>query len=60
MVRRLQLKGWDIERTILTKIELQHRCLTDYELIAIADVLGVSLNDLLPPKVGSLRDFFKS
>lgn len=60
MIRQLQLEGWGIERTVLTKIELQHRCLTGYELIVIARVSGVGFDELLPPKVGSLRDFFGS
>jgi transcriptional regulator with XRE-family HTH domain len=60
LVGKLQLKGWNVERTVLTKIERCRRCLTDYELITIAQVLDVTLDDLLPPKVGNLRGFFKS
>ncbi len=44
----------------MTKIEKGRRCLTDYELLVIAQVLGVTLNDLLPPNVGNLRGFFKN
>lgn len=46
--RKLQLSGWDVERTVLTKIELRRRCLTDYELLLLAKTLGVTLNDLVP------------
>ena len=60
MIGKIQLKGWNVERTVLTKIERCHRCLTDYEIIVIAQILGVTLNDLLPQKVGNLRDFFKN
>jgi len=50
LARKLQLDGWDVERTVITKIELHRRCITDYELLAIADVLGVSLDSLARPK----------
>ena len=55
--RQLQLAGWDVERTVLTKIELRRRCLNDYELLIIAKVLGVSLNDLVPQRL-QLKDYF--
>ncbi len=50
LARKLQLNGWDVERTVITKIELHRRCITDYELLAIADVLGVSLDSLARPR----------
>lgn len=59
MVGKLQLNGWDIERTVLTKIENGRRCITDYELILLAKVLGVTLNELLPRPVGNLARLFK-
>lgn len=46
LARELQLYGWDVERTVITKIELRRRCVTDFELIAIAEVLKVSLDKL--------------
>ena len=46
LARALQLVGWDAGRTLVTKIELRERCLTDYELIVLARVLSVSLDDL--------------
>lgn len=42
----LQLFGWDIGRTTWTKIELGERTLSDCELIAVAEVLGISLDAL--------------
>jgi len=60
LVRKLQLRGWDIERTVLTKIENRRRCITDYELIAIAQTLGVTINELLPPENPDVRSFFAS
>ena len=41
---KLQLYGWDLGRTTLTKIELGERTVADCELLAMADVLGVSLD----------------
>lgn len=58
LARRLQLAGWDIDRTVLTKIELKRRCLNDYEMLQIAKVLGVTLNQLVPTKV-KLLGFFE-
>ena len=44
---RLQINGIDINASALSKIEGQHRIVTDKELIAIADVLDVSADELL-------------
>lgn len=44
---RLQVNGIDITASALSKIEGQHRAVTDKELIAIADVLNVSADELL-------------
>ncbi len=46
LARELQLVGWDAGRTLITKIELRERCVTDYELIVLARVLSVGLDDL--------------
>ena len=46
LARELQLRGWDAGRTLVTKIELRERCVTDYELIVLARVLSVCLDDL--------------
>ena len=52
--RELQLAGWDIERSVLTKIELRRRCITDYELLLMLRTLGVPLSSLAVPKAGEL------
>ena len=57
LARELQLAGWDVERTVLTKIELRKRCLTDYELLVIAKTLKVTLNDLVPKRVDLVTYF---
>lgn len=46
LAARLQLFGWDIGRTTWTKIELGERTVSDCELIAVAEVLGISLDAL--------------
>lgn len=46
LARELQLLGWDAGRTLVTKIELRERCVSDYELIVLARVLSVRLDDL--------------
>ena len=46
LARELQLLGWDAGRTLVTKIELRERCVSDYELIVLARVLAVRLDDL--------------
>lgn len=46
LARELQLIGWDAGRTLITKIELRERCVTDFELVVLARVLSVGLDDL--------------
>ena len=56
--RELQLAGWDVERSVITKIELRRRCITDYELLLMIRILGVPLSSLRAPKVDELKEFF--
>ena len=44
---RLQVEGMDINASGLSKLEGQLRYVTDFELVAIAKVLGVSVDWLL-------------
>ena len=46
LASRIRLVGWDAGRTLITKIELRERCLTDYELIVLAKALSISLDEL--------------
>ena len=46
LIARLQVIGCDINPTSYSKLEGQHRVATDKELLAIANVLEVSVNDL--------------
>jgi transcriptional regulator with XRE-family HTH domain len=51
LARKLQLLGWSISRHSLAKLELQIRRVPDCELIFLARVLGVSVNQLFPKTV---------
>ena len=47
LARALQLKGFNIDRSGVAKIEGGFRKISDIELITIADILGVPAGDLL-------------
>ena len=53
--RELQLAGWDVGRTLITKIELRRRCITDYELLVMLKTLGAGLGALASPRESDLR-----
>ena len=47
LLARLTVRGVDLEKTTISKIEAKSRPVTDIELVAIADSLGVSILWLL-------------
>jgi len=47
LAARLQLKGLQIERVTISKIETGYREVTDVEAVAIAKVLGVTVSWLV-------------
>lgn len=47
LLARLAVRGVDLEKTTISKIEAKSRPVTDIELVAIADSLGVSILWLL-------------
>ena len=47
LLTQLQVRGVDLNAYGLSKLEGQIRSINDYELIALSDVLGVSVNWLL-------------
>ena len=49
LVAKIHLKGWDMSRETLAKLEAQIRWVSDFELVFIADALGVEIQELLPP-----------
>jgi transcriptional regulator with XRE-family HTH domain len=46
-VAKMQVMGCDINPTSYSKLEGQIRSVCDYELVAISEVLGVSINWLV-------------
>lgn len=51
MAAKCQLKGWDVSRDIIARIELRIRCLTDTEIAILAQVLHVPIEELYPKKI---------
>lgn len=49
LLSRLQVRGIDISQTTLSDIEGQKRKVTDKEMVALADILKVSLEELFHP-----------
>ncbi len=47
LLARLAVRGIELEKTTISKIEAKARPVTDIELLAIADALGVSVLWLL-------------
>jgi transcriptional regulator with XRE-family HTH domain len=51
LARKLQLQGWSVSLGSVGKMEAQLHRVPDCELLFLAKVLGVSVNDLMPKKV---------
>lgn len=47
LAARLQIKGIILERDSISRIEIGTKFVADYELMVIADILGVSVGWLL-------------
>lgn len=47
LLAQLQVRGIDMNASGLSKLEGQVRCVMDFELAALADILGVSVDWLL-------------
>ena len=57
--QKMQLAGWDVSRVSVAKLEARLRWTSDVEILFIARVFGVALNDLFPSgvnlkKIGAL------
>lgn len=50
LAARCGVRGLDISRGTLSKIEAQLRCVTDSELQVLAEALQVTIDSLFPPK----------
>ena len=47
LLAQLQVRGVDLSASVLSKLEGQVRYVTDFELLALADILSVSVQWLL-------------
>ena len=47
LLTQLQIKGIDLNASGLSKLEGQLRCVNDYELKALSEVLNISVGELL-------------
>jgi len=50
LAARCQRAGWDIGENTISKIEAQIRCVIDTEIVFLAKVLNVKIQDFFPPK----------
>lgn len=61
LAARICLQGWGISHGTLSQIEAQIRCVTDYELLCLAQALRMPLMDLMPSGAAArktLAEFF--
>lgn len=47
---KLQLRGYDIDKNVITRIETNKRYVTDIELKALCEVLEVTFDELIDGK----------
>ena len=47
LVAKLNLAGWDVSRDIVARIEGQIRWVADFEIIKLAEGLGLDASDLI-------------
>ena len=57
---KLQLIGWDVSRNAVTTLENQQRRVTDLELFALARVLGVKADELLPRNMRRYKQLWRN
>jgi hypothetical protein len=55
LVARIHRKGWDISRETLAKVEAQIRWIADFEVVNLADALGVEPGHLFDAAKGILK-----
>jgi transcriptional regulator with XRE-family HTH domain len=59
LVTKLQLAGLYITRDILANIELRRSAVTDMQIQALADVFGIMIPDLFPPKKSGTQTMWR-
>lgn len=47
LATRLQLKGYDMDKNVVTRIETNKRYVTDIELTALCEVLDIDFSELI-------------
>lgn len=47
LARELQIRGCDIDKNVITRIETQKRFVTDIEIEKICEVFGVTFEELI-------------
>jgi len=50
LAARCTVRGLELSRATLSKIEAQLRCVTDEELVVIAEAIGSPLQELFPSR----------
>lgn len=55
LARKLQLRGYDMEKNIITRIENDQRFVTDIELKALVEVFGIDYDFLIDGKINDER-----
>lgn len=50
LAARCEVLGWQISENGITKIECQIRCVTDHELLILAEALRVKLREIFTDK----------
>lgn len=58
LAAKCQRLGWDLSRDVLARIESGIRGISDKEIAILCNVLGISVQELLPTRV--LQGFVKS
>lgn len=56
LAEKLQLKGIDVDKNAIQRIESGERFVTDIELAALAEVFGITADELLKQRPGK-KDF---
>lgn len=51
LAAKCQIAGWDVSRGIIAGIEGRMRCVSDFEVVILAAVLGTTLGDLYPKEI---------
>ncbi|GAA5117393.1 helix-turn-helix transcriptional regulator [Luteolibacter yonseiensis] len=56
---KLQVKGWDISRGGVSKIESRLRLVNDAEIFLLAAVLGHEIKELFPNRPARIKDVLR-